>query len=133
MAVEVLVLALCIALASHSMLALLSPVLLRRKLYELLPILKNTSEICLQTSVFGTSWLGHRSLNIDVKTSKSVIFRFSWDTFAVGGCGSNLLAMSLSDVSCLSVMVFKIIFMSAVAAGLQMHDSASLYELMNVS
>ena len=51
----------------------------------------------------------------------------------MGGCGFNRLAMSLSDVSYLSVMVFKIIFVSAAAAGLQMHDSASLYELMNVS
>ena len=84
-------------------------------------------------SVFGTSWLGHQSLSIDVKISKSGIFRFSWDTLAVGGCGSNRLAISVSDASCLSVMVFKISFLSAAAAGHQMRDSASLYQLMNVS
>ena len=84
-------------------------------------------------SEFGTCCLGHRSFSIDVKISKSGIFRFSTDTLAVDGCGSSRLAISVSDNSCLSVMVFKISFVSAAAAGCQMRDSASLYEVINVS
>ena len=55
------------------------------------------------------------------------------DTLAVDGCGSSRLAISVSDTSCLSVMVFKISFVSAAAAGRQMRDSASLYEVINIS
>ena len=95
--------------------------------------LKKTSAICVQASLFGMFWLGHRTLNIADMASKSGIFHFSFETFAVSGGGCNFLAMSLRYVNSLLVIVFKIIFMSADLARFQMGVSADLYDVRSVS
>ena len=81
---------------------------------------KKTSAICLQTSLSGMFWDGHRSLNVEEIVSKSGTLCFSLETFAVTGSGRSFLAISVRDIISLSAIVFKIILTSANLARFQM-------------